>query len=87
MEITIDFITKLLVSIDPLTETDYNAILVIVDRLTKYNHLIPFREKYNTEKMGQILLDKLIRYHGILAVIISDRDKLFISAYWKTLLG
>jgi len=47
-----DFITKLPVLTDLLTETDYDAILVIVDRLTKYSHLIPFREKYNTEKMG-----------------------------------
>jgi len=86
MEITIDFITKLPLLIDLLTETDYDAILVIVDRLTKYSHLIPFKEIYNTEKMGQILLDKLIRYHGILAVVISDRDKLFTLAYWKILL-
>jgi len=76
-----DFITKLPLLIDPIIENDYDSILVIVDRLTKYSHLIPFKEKFNTEKIGQVLLDKLIRYHGIPAVIISDRDKLFSSAY------
>jgi len=67
--------------IDLLTEIDYDTILVIVDRLTKYSHLIPFKETYNTEKIGQILLDKLIRYYRILIVVISNRDKLFTLVY------
>jgi len=83
-EITMDFITKLLLSTDPIIENNYNFILVIVERLTKHSHLIPFIEKFITEKIGQVLLNKLIQYYGILAIVISNRDKLFSSAYWKT---
>ena len=42
-EITMDFITKLPKSVDPATKKVYDAILVIVDRLTKYSHITPFR--------------------------------------------
>ena len=44
-----DFITKLLKSKDLITTEVYDAIIVIVDRLTKYVIMLPFKEKYNTE--------------------------------------
>ena len=44
-----DFIIKLLKLKDPLTKEEYDAILVIVDRLTKYSYLIPFKETYTAE--------------------------------------
>ena len=40
---------KLLKSKDPLIKEEYDIILVIVDRLTKYSHLISFKEKYTAE--------------------------------------
>ena len=85
-EVTMDFIVKLPISKDPVTQEEYDAILVIVDRLTKLSHLIPFKEKYTAEQLGFIILDRLIRYHGIPEALISDRDKLFTSNYWKTLM-
>ena len=81
-----DFITKLPKSEDPATKIKYDAILVMVDRLTKYSHIIPFKELFNTEQLGFIVLDRLIRYHGIPEGLTSDRDKLFTSNYWKTLI-
>ena len=48
-DVTMDFITKLPKSKDPTTSEVYNAIMVIVDRLTKYTIMIPFKEKYNTK--------------------------------------
>ena len=76
-----DFITKLLTSTDAVTKEKYDSILVIVDKLTKYTEMIPFKETYTATELGHILLDKLIRHHGILVSITSDRDKLFTSAY------
>ena len=86
-DVTIDFITKLLKSKDPTTAEVYNAIIVIVDRLTKYTIMLPFKEKYNAKQLAFVLLDRLIRDYGIPKLITSDRDKLFTSNYWKTLLG
>ena len=81
-----DFITKLPASSDVVTGTKYDSILVIVDKLTKYTEMIPFKETYTAPELGHILLDKLIKHHGIPASITSDRDKLFTSAYWTTLI-
>ena len=81
-----DFITKLLVSSDVVIGTKYDAILVIVDKLTKYTEIVPFKETFTVTELGYILLDKLIKHHGIPASITSDRDKLFTSAYWTTLI-
>ena len=85
-EVTMDFIVKFPKSKDPTTKEEYDSILVIVDKLTKYSHIIPFREKYSAEQLGTIVLDRLIWYHGIPKGITSDRDKLFTSNYWKTLI-
>ena len=82
-----NFITKLPKSKDPATGETYDFILVMVDRLTKYSHIVPFKEKYTTKQLGFIVLDRLIRYHGIPEGLTSDRDKLFTSNYWKTLIS
>ena len=86
-DITMDFITKLPKSKDPTTTEVYDAIMVIVDRLTKYAIMLPFKEKYNAEQLAFLLLDRLMRDYSIPESITLDRDKLFTSNYWKTLLG
>ena len=78
---TIDFIVKLLKLAYPVTKEKYDLILVVVDRLTKYLLIIPFKESYNAEQLGFVLLDTLIRDHGLPKSIILDRDKLFTSNY------
>jgi transposase InsO family protein len=86
-DISMDFVTSLPPSRDPATNLVYDAILVIVDRLTKSAEMIPFRSDYEAEHLGYILLDRLVRHHGIPKTIISDRDKLFTSNYWTTLMA
>ena len=76
-----DFIIKLLTLTDIVIKEKYDLILVIIDKLTKYTEMILFKETYTATELRHILLDKLIRYHGILALITSDRDKLFTLAY------
>jgi hypothetical protein len=85
--LTMDFITKLPPSCDPADGIIYDAIMVIVDRHTKYTTILPFKETYDAIKLGYIFLDRIIRNRGFPKEIISDRDKLFTSAYWKTVLG
>ena len=76
-----DFITKLLKSKDLITTEVYDAIIVIVDRLTKYAIMLPFKEKYNAKQLAFLLLDRLIRDYSIPKLITSDRDKLFTLNY------
>ena len=78
-----DFITKLPKSNNPVTKIIYNSIMVIVDRFMKYLIVVPFKETYTAEQLGYLLLDRLVRDHRVLITIITDRDKLFTSNYWK----
>ena len=67
-----DFITKLLKLIHPVTKEKYNLILVVVDKLTKYLLIIPFKESYNVEQLGFMLLNTLVKDYGLPKAIISD---------------
>jgi transposase InsO family protein len=82
-----DFVTGLPLSKDPATGLTYDSILVIVDRFTKYALMIPFQRDYIAVQLAHVLKDRLIRDHGIPKIIISDRDKLFTSNYWATLMA
>jgi hypothetical protein len=59
--------------------------MVIVDRLTKYAIFILFNEDWSADKLKYIFLNRLIRDYRFPEKIISDRNKLFRSIYWKTL--
>jgi transposase InsO family protein len=85
--ITMDFVTQLPTSKDPVTGYAYDSIFVVVDRFTKFAEMIPFRHSYTAEQLARVFLDRIIRHHGIPESIISDRDKLFTSNYWTTLLA
>ena len=76
-----DFIVKLLKSVHLVTKERYDLILVVVDKLTKYLLIVPFKETYNAEQLGFILLEILVRDYGLPKAITLDRDKLFTSKY------
>ena len=84
-DVSMDFITKLPKSKDPVTGITYDSIMVIVDRFTKYLIVVPFKETHTAEQLGHLLLDRLVRDHGVPITVITDRDKLFTSNYWKTI--
>ncbi len=86
-EVTMDFITKLPKSKDPVTQKLYDSILVIVCRLTKYCHLIPCFEKINAETLAYLILDRLVRLHGFPTTFVTDRDRLFTSKFWQSLMA
>ncbi|KAM0713613.1 hypothetical protein Q7P37_010575 [Cladosporium fusiforme] len=80
-----DFIVKLLASADPVTKESYDSILVIVDRFTKFGRFIPFWEAWGAEKLAHIFIKNVIANHGTPQTLITDRDKLFTSNFWKAL--
>jgi len=86
-EVTMDFVTDLPVSEDHATKTKYNGILVVVDRLTKYSHFIPYRTNFTAPQVASLVIDRCIRHHGIPRRFITDRDKIFTSNFWKTVIN
>ncbi|GJW79272.1 putative reverse transcriptase domain, ribonuclease H-like domain, aspartic peptidase domain protein [Tanacetum coccineum] len=75
-----DFVTKL-----SKTPSGYDAIWVIVDRLTKSAHFIPIRETYSMDKLTKLYIKEIVSRHGVPISIISDRDSKFSSNFWKSL--
>ena len=84
--ITLDFIVKLPPSLEPLTNVKYDSILVINDKTTKYGYFVPYKEASTAEDLAYALFRTIIAQHGIPNTIISDRDKLFTSKFWQSLM-
>ena len=78
--VTMDFIMDL-----PQSACHNNAILVIVDKLTKYVILVPTTKNCTSEDVSRIFVTHVFQHHGMPKVLVSDRDPSFTSAFWKSL--
>ncbi len=65
----------------------YTVIMVVVDRLTKMIHLIPFKDIPTTEETAKEFLRNIYKLHGLPRDIITDRGTQFTSDLWKELLS
>ena len=80
-----DFIIKLpILRIIGLNDK-FNSIFVTVNRKGKIVYFVPYREVINAEEFVSIFYRIVTSRHGMPAEIILDRDKLFISKFWKYL--
>jgi hypothetical protein len=75
-DITMDFVEGL-----PLSE-GYNVILVVIDRFTKYAHVVPLRHPYSAPVVARMFVDTIVKLHGMPKTITSDRDVIFTSNLW-----
>lgn len=69
----------------PRTPRGMNSIWVIVDRLTKSAHFLPVKTFYDAYRLATIYVDEIVRLHGVLVSIVSNRDPNFVSRFWKSL--
>jgi hypothetical protein len=63
----------------------FNAILVIVDKLTKYAHFIPCTTTINEQETAKLLHDHIWCHYGLPRQIISDRDSQWTGTLWSHL--
>ena len=83
-ELSMDFITKLPPSLDE-NGKECDALLIVVDRFTKYVIYIPITEKVIVKGLVFLLFRHVFIYFRIPRGIVSDRGSLFTSYFWGVL--
>lgn len=76
-EITMDFIKA------PTKVGGCDTVLVMVNRLTKYPHFIGLQNPFAPKSVASVFIREVVRLHGFPSLIVSDRDKIFVSNFWK----
>jgi hypothetical protein len=62
------------------------SILSVVDWFSKYCHFIPLAHLYTVESVAQAFFADIVRLHGVPQFIVSDRDPMFTSTFWRELM-
>lgn len=60
-----------------------NAILVVVDKFSKFSHFLPLKHPFSAKVVAQLFLDTVYRLHSMPKSIISDRDRVFTGRFWQ----
>ena len=74
-----NFVTHL-----PRTPRGHDAVWVIVGRLTKSKHFLAVRMTFTLEEFDRLYIREIVRLHGVLVSIVSDRDPKFTTHFWKS---
>jgi hypothetical protein len=69
----------------PMTQSGYDSIWVIVDRLTKVAHFILIKTTYSGPQLAELHILRIVCLHGVPKKIVSDKGTQFISRFWERL--
>ncbi|GAU26218.1 hypothetical protein TSUD_354400 [Trifolium subterraneum] len=78
-DISLDFIVGL-----PSFQT-HTVVLVVVDRLSKTAHFGSLPTHFTAAKVADLFAQMVCKLHGMPKSIVSDRDPIFLSNFWKEL--
>ena len=63
----------------------HDSIMVVVDRLTKVAHFIPMNSALLASDVAHVFIRDVVKLHGSLKKIVSDKDAKLTSKFWKEL--
>src|SRR5258708_38950750 len=73
------------ISIDMIGELPdlkgYNAVLMVVDRLSKWIHTVPTVTSLDSAGVARLFLKHVWHHHGLLEEVISDHGPAFVSNF------
>jgi hypothetical protein len=58
-------------------------LLLVICRLTSMVHLIPTKTTAKATDIAWLFVKEIVRLHGLPESIVSDRDRKFVSKFWK----
>jgi hypothetical protein len=76
--VTMDFITSL-----PKTHNNHDAIMVFVDKLSKYVRFAPTTTEVSSWDAAHIFSDKIVSLFGLPRKLVTDRDPRFTSNMFR----
>ncbi len=85
--IALNFIVKLFKSKERIIKTMYDFILIITDRLIKYEYFLSYKKATFAKDLTYTFLRTIVANHELSDEIISNRDKLFTLKFWKFLIN
>jgi hypothetical protein len=62
-----------------------DAILVVIDRLTKVAHFIPMKQTSSVVDLFPLYIKEVVRLHGVSKYIVLDQNSKFIPKFWQSL--
>ena len=77
--VTMDFVTY-----SPRTPQRHDMVWVTVDWLMKSTHFLAVLMTFTLEELCQLYIREIVRLHGVLVSIVSDRDPIFKAHFWKS---
>ena len=63
----------------------YDSILVIVNRLINMVHYKPVKITINTPDLAEVIINVVVRHHGLPDLIVTDWGSFFTSKFWSSL--
>jgi transposase InsO family protein len=67
------------------TQSGYDSIWVIVDRLIKVARFIPVKTTYSRPQLVELYMSRIVCLHGLPKKIVSDIGTQFTLKFWERL--
>lgn len=61
----------------------FEVIFVVVDRFSTYGHFLTLKHPFTVKTVAELFVKEIVQLHGYPKSIVSDRDNVFLSNFWK----